>query len=51
MIDPVVIADIYGPEGLDFVVDVGVRVADLSTVVDMTGTYPKIIRQGKVGID
>ncbi|KAH7577191.1 hypothetical protein JRO89_XS01G0218600 [Xanthoceras sorbifolium] len=47
MIDPVVIADIYGPEGLDFVVDVGVRVADPSTVVDMTGIYPKIIRQGK----
>ncbi|KAK3183808.1 hypothetical protein Dsin_031094 [Dipteronia sinensis] len=47
MIDPVVIADIYGPEGLDFVVDVGLRVADPSTVVDMTGTYPKIIRKGK----
>ncbi|KAK2649965.1 hypothetical protein Ddye_017454 [Dipteronia dyeriana] len=51
MIDPVVIADIYGPEGLGFVVDVGVRAADPSTVVDMTGTYPKIIQQGKVGID
>ncbi|KAJ0053935.1 hypothetical protein Pint_03002 [Pistacia integerrima] len=47
MMDPVVIADIYGPEGLDFVVDGGVRVADPSTVVDMTGAYPKIIRQGK----
>jgi tRNA A37 threonylcarbamoyladenosine synthetase subunit TsaC/SUA5/YrdC len=47
MIDPVVIADIYGPEGLDFVVDGGVRVADPSTVVDMTAFPPTIIRQGK----
>lgn len=35
-------------QGLDFVVDGGVRVADPSTVVDMTGKYPTIIRQGKV---
>ncbi|OMO85370.1 hypothetical protein CCACVL1_10229 [Corchorus capsularis] len=48
MIDPVVIADIYGPEGLDFVVDGGIRVADPSTVVDMTGSSPKIVRLGKV---
>ncbi|XP_034706856.1 uncharacterized protein HI_1198 isoform X2 [Vitis riparia] len=47
MLDPVTIADVYGPEGLDFVVDGGVRVADPSTVVDMTGRTPKIIRQGK----
>ncbi|XP_022741347.1 uncharacterized protein LOC111292950 [Durio zibethinus] len=47
MIDPVVIADIYGPEGLDFVVDGGIRVADPSTVVDMTGASPKIVRLGK----
>ncbi|KAE9448980.1 hypothetical protein C3L33_19122, partial [Rhododendron williamsianum] len=47
IIDPVVIADVYGPEGLDFVVDAGVRVADPSTVVDMTGSFPRIIRQGK----
>ncbi|CAK9317769.1 unnamed protein product [Citrullus colocynthis] len=47
LLDPVVIADIYGQEGLDFVVDGGVRVADLSTVVDMTITPPKILRQGK----
>ncbi|GKU93252.1 hypothetical protein SLEP1_g6859 [Rubroshorea leprosula] len=48
MIDPVVIADTYGPKGLDFVVDGGKRVADPSTVVDMTGANPKIVRQGKV---
>ncbi|XP_075652575.1 uncharacterized protein LOC142622900 [Castanea sativa] len=47
LIDPVVIADMYGPEGLDFVVDGGVRVADPSTVIDMTVMPPKIIRQGK----
>ncbi|KAG4927291.1 hypothetical protein JHK85_053777 [Glycine max] len=49
MIDPVMIADTYGPEGLDFVVDGGVRVADPSTVVDMTKLPPKVLRQGKVG--
>ncbi|KAG6659725.1 uncharacterized protein YciO isoform X1 [Carya illinoinensis] len=47
LIDPVVIADIYGQEGLDFVVDGGVRVADPSTVVDMLVIPPKIVRQGK----
>ncbi|XP_023527501.1 uncharacterized protein LOC111790710 [Cucurbita pepo subsp. pepo] len=47
LLDPVVIADIYGKEGLDFVVDGGVRVADPSTVVDMTITPPKLLRQGK----
>lgn len=47
ILDPVVIADTYRPEGLDFVVDGGVRIADPSTVVDMTVNPPKIIRQGK----
>ncbi|XP_010550207.1 PREDICTED: uncharacterized protein LOC104821121 [Tarenaya hassleriana] len=47
MIDPTVIADIYGPEGLDFLVDGGTRVAEPSTIVDMTGAYPKVIREGK----
>ncbi|KAK4426052.1 putative protein HI [Sesamum alatum] len=47
ILDPVVIADVYGPEGLDFVVAAGIRVADPSTVVDMTGSLPRIIRQGK----
>lgn len=47
MIDPVVIADMYGPEGLDFIVDGGIRVADPSTIVDMTGAFPKVIRLGK----
>ncbi|EHA8589551.1 putative YrdC family protein [Cocos nucifera] len=47
MLDPVIIVDTYEPEGLDFVVDGGVRVADPSTVVDTTGAYPKVIRQGE----
>ncbi|CAL5442334.1 unnamed protein product [Camellia sinensis] len=34
-------------QGLDFVIDAGVRVADPSTVVDMIGSFPRIIRQGK----
>lgn len=40
----------YKFQGLDFIVDGGVRIADPSTVVDMTGSYPTIIRQGKVYI-
>ncbi|XP_016487015.1 uncharacterized protein LOC107807195 isoform X1 [Nicotiana tabacum] len=47
ILDPVIIADVYGPEGLDFVVDAGLRVADPSTVVDMTASSPRLIRQGK----
>ncbi|XP_062105440.1 uncharacterized protein LOC133817072 [Humulus lupulus] len=47
MLDPVAIADTYRPEGLDFVIDAGLRVADPSTVVDMTVIPPKLIRQGK----
>lgn len=47
MLDPVLIADMYGLEGLDFVVDGGVRAATPSTVIDMTKRYPLIIRQGK----
>ncbi|XP_039139234.1 uncharacterized protein YciO [Dioscorea cayenensis subsp. rotundata] len=47
IIDPIIIADTYGPEGLDFIVDGGTRIADPSTVVDMTRNPPTIIRQGK----
>lgn len=39
-------------QGLDFIVDGGVRVADPSTIVDMTGSSPLMVRQGKViGLD
>ncbi|OEL26004.1 hypothetical protein BAE44_0012977 [Dichanthelium oligosanthes] len=47
ILDPVIIADLYEPLGIDFIVDGGPRIADPSTVVDMTGTNPTIIRQGK----
>ncbi|CAA7400578.1 unnamed protein product [Spirodela intermedia] len=47
ILDPVVIADVYEPEGLDFVVDGGVRLADPSTVVDMTAGSPTVVRLGK----
>lgn len=35
-------------QGVDFVVDGGLRIADPSTVVDMTGTKPLLLRRGKV---
>ncbi|XP_021713798.1 uncharacterized protein LOC110681930 [Chenopodium quinoa] len=47
ILDPIVIAEVYGKEGLDFIVDAGLRIAEPSTVVDMTGSVPKIIRLGK----
>lgn len=47
MIDPIVIADTYEPEGVDFVVGGGLRVAYPSTVVDTTRDPPTILRQGK----
>lgn len=47
IMDPLKIADVYGPEGLDFIVDAAVRVADPSTVVDMTSSIPRVLRQGK----
>lgn len=51
LLDPVIISDTYGAsegkEGVDFVVDGGVRIADPSTVVDMTGTKPTLLRRGK----
>lgn len=37
-------------QGLDFVVDGGVRVADPSTVVDMMKIPPRVVRQGKVAV-
>ncbi|KAG0560679.1 hypothetical protein KC19_9G004600 [Ceratodon purpureus] len=51
MLDPVIIADTYGAsegrEGVDFVVDGGERLAYPSTVIDMTGLMPTILRRGK----
>ncbi|EFJ26848.1 hypothetical protein SELMODRAFT_441705 [Selaginella moellendorffii] len=51
MLDPAIIADTYGVssgrESVDFIVDGGTRVANPSTVVDMTGTMPVVLRRGK----
>lgn len=55
MLDPVIIADTYGAsegrEGVDFVVDGGERLADPSTVIDMTGLKPVVLRLGKGPIE
>lgn len=45
--DAAVLADVYGPRGLAFVVDAGQRVAEPSTVVDLTGPEGQVVRQGK----
>lgn len=45
--DAAVLMDRFGPAGLDFVVDVGPRLAEGSTVIDCTGPEPEVVRQGK----
>eukprot|EP00891_Asterochloris_glomerata_P001112 jgi/Astpho2/1112/fgenesh1_pg.00020_%23_12_t len=42
-----VLMDQYAGRGLDFIVDIGQRVVEGSTVIDMTGSAPKLIRMGK----
>ncbi|DBA67532.1 TPA: hypothetical protein ACH3X2_001810 [Trebouxia sp. C0005] len=39
--------DQYAGQGLDFIVDTGQRVAEGSTVIDMTGPEPSLVRLGK----
>jgi tRNA A37 threonylcarbamoyladenosine synthetase subunit TsaC/SUA5/YrdC len=34
-------------KNLDFIVDVGPRIATQSTVVDMTAADPEVVREGK----
>jgi hypothetical protein len=41
------ILEVYGTKGIDFVVDVGPRVVTVSTVVDMTGPEPEVVRVGR----
>lgn len=36
----------YGSTGIDFIVDVGPRIATQSTVVDMTGSEAEVVRVG-----
>jgi tRNA threonylcarbamoyl adenosine modification protein (Sua5/YciO/YrdC/YwlC family) len=47
IVESAVLADIYGPQGLGFVVDVGPRPADISTVIDLSGHEPVLVRKGK----
>ena len=44
--DGALLLDQYGPRGLAFVVDNGRRVAEGSSVVDMTVNPPEVVRQG-----
>jgi tRNA A37 threonylcarbamoyladenosine synthetase subunit TsaC/SUA5/YrdC len=37
----------YGASGIDFIIDVGPRIATVSTVVDMTGTDVEVVRVGR----
>eukprot|EP00963_Diacronema_lutheri_P005813 scaffold461_cov321-Pavlova_lutheri.AAC.31 len=47
MVDPAHMVDAFGPRGLDFVVDVGPRPKEPSTVIDLTGSEPLLVRAGK----
>lgn len=47
LLDAAQLLDVYGPRGIDFVVDSGTQVAEDSTVVDMTAAPPALVRQGK----
>jgi hypothetical protein len=38
--------DLYGNRGIDFIVDVGRRVATESTIIDMTTSHPEVLREG-----
>lgn len=46
-LDAARLLDIYGPQGLEFVVDAGPRAPEDSTVVDMSGPTPQLVRLGK----
>lgn len=45
--DAAALLDRYAPAGLSFVVDVGPRLLEGSTVIDCTGPEPVVLRQGK----
>ena len=42
-----VMMDMFAGRGLDFLVDCGTRVAEGSTVIDLTEREPVLVRQGK----
>ncbi|GAB4820465.1 hypothetical protein N2152v2_007511 [Parachlorella kessleri] len=48
--DAAVLVDLYGPRGLDFIVDTGFggsRDVEETTVLDLTGVEPLLVREGK----
>lgn len=51
LVDPATIGSTFtsadGAEGVDFIIDGGARMAEPSTVVDMTADRPVVLRQGK----
>ncbi|CAI7929175.1 unnamed protein product [Closterium sp. NIES-54] len=55
LLDPSVVGLTYrsedGSEGVDFIVDGGARMPEPSTVVDMTGDSPVLLRRGQFVID
>lgn len=55
LLDPSVVGLTYrsedGSEGVDFIVDGGARMPEPSTVVDMTGDRPVLLRSGKGPVD
>lgn len=48
--DPREIKDLLG-HGVDLIMDVGLNLFDLSTVVDLTGETPEVLREGKGSVD
>jgi hypothetical protein len=47
LLDPSRMLSEYGPRGLAFVIDGGMRPAEVSTVIDLTKGDPIMIRAGK----
>lgn len=47
MVDPALMVDAFSSRGLDFVVDVGPRPKEPSTVIDLTESEPVLVRAGK----
>lgn len=45
--DPIAMLDKFGKLGLDFVVDGGTRIAEPSSVIDLSSGSPLILREGK----
>jgi hypothetical protein len=45
--DPARIRDALAGRGVDFIVDAGLRAVAPSTVVDLSGAMPRLLRRGK----